>query len=177
MLVLLAQAPHFGKHCSLATLKIWEVRSHPHLSQGSSERVWQGHTQRSSQNKMHCTVFHVLLQMLHLPYCLNLPPCRVLGGSPVGMHQWVPLSSNFQLAQQLEVSSQKDREDGAFSNQALSPPRHWKLTPKDHSSCQAALPMQLFSPSFPDEPSPCSLRPTRGTSHLFPARTLTQNSN
>lgn len=154
--------------CFLTILKTWGLLSHINLSHASGSVIpkgghrtkWTGWFSFCSSRSSICHA----APTLHLALC-------VLEGPPAWMHQQVPLSSGFQLVQPMEVSSQEDREDGAFITGAPE---------VDYEGSQllrgSRLPTATVS-RLHHVPPLCRLRPRKGTSHLFPTGTLTQNSN
>ena len=157
--------------CFLTILKIWGLLSHINLSHASGTVTPKGghRTKRTgwfSVCSSRSSICHVA-PALHLALC-------VLEGPPARRHQQVPLSSGFQLVQPMEVSSQEDREDGAFITGAPE---------VDYEGSQllpgSPLPTATVS-RLHHVPPLCPLKgtkPRKGTSHLFPTGTLTQNSN
>lgn len=133
---------------------------------------------------MHQMIFHLLLQILHLP---PTPPTCCPAQSP-GRLPWVDGGNRYphpqaaSWVQPMGVASQEDRADGAFISQL--PPRQGTaglLSPATEVIVPARQPSlySLLPPGFSnhDLPFPCTFRPRRRKSPPVPARTLTQTSN
>ena len=122
-------------------------------------------------------IFHLFPQILHLPRHPNPSPCpvswkaAVYDASTSTLILWPPAGTT-----NGGLISGRQRRWGIYCPD-FSPPGHWRLTMKDHSSCQAALSLKFLSLGSIMCPFPCPLRPRSGTSHLLSAGTLIQNSN
>lgn len=136
----------------------------PRIIQAKSGRVIPKRGHRTK-----CTgwaIFHLFLQILHLPRHPNPSPCpvswkaTVYDASASTLILWLPAGTT-----NGGLISGRQRRWGIYCPD-FSPPGHWRLTMKDHSSCQAALSLKFLSPGSIMYPFPCPLRPRRETSYL-----------
>lgn len=183
-LALLVQTPCFGKQSCIrlgAFLLFW--RSGTPCPTSTSPTHYPRKSGRVIPKRGHrtkCTgwaIFHLFPQILHLPRHPNPSPCpvswkaTVYDASTSTLILWPPAGTT-----NGGLISGRQRRWGIYCPD-FSPPGHWRLTMKDHSSCQAALSLKFLSLGSIMCPFPCPLRPRSGTSHLLSAGTLIQNSN
>lgn len=112
----------YQTRCFLAVLEIWDPLSDINLSHALSKpSLAESYPNEVTEQNVLDGRFSIYFfrsstchatPIPHLALCLGKLPCM--------MHQQVLLSSGFQLVQPMEVSSQADKEDGAFIAQ-ISP--------------------------------------------------------
>lgn len=139
MLVLLVQTPCFGKQSCIkrgAFLLFWRSGTPcPTSTSPTHYPSKSGRVRPKGGHRTECTgwaIFHLFLQIFHQPHRPSSSPCpvswkaTVCDASTSTLILWLP------AVQPMEVSSQVDREDGAFT--AQTSPRQgtegwlWKIT-------------------------------------------------